>query len=238
MDNNLFQLADPYEIARVIKAMPKKTPVKAYVQGNLSNVQFTKGKQFGGGGFYVLFGDWKDVSAFLDFYKDRIALAELEWDRRNSAIPLLDIKKENARIEPGAVVREGVFLGEGCIIMMGAVVNMGAKIGAGSMVDMNAVIGARAIIGERVHVGAGAVLAGVLEPPSANPVRISDRVVIGANAVILEGVAVGRHSVVAAGSVVTKDVPPDVVVAGTPASVIKRRDKRTDEKTRFLDDLR
>jgi acetyltransferase-like isoleucine patch superfamily enzyme len=45
---------------------------------------------------------------------------------------------------------------------------------------------------------------------------------IGANSVILSGVTVGVNSVVAAGSVVTKDVPDDTVVAGVPARVIKK----------------
>jgi acetyltransferase-like isoleucine patch superfamily enzyme len=45
---------------------------------------------------------------------------------------------------------------------------------------------------------------------------------IGANSVILPGVTVGVNSVVAAGSVVTKDVPADTVVAGVPARVIKK----------------
>ncbi len=44
---------------------------------------------------------------------------------------------------------------------------------------------------------------------------------IGANSVILPGVTIGENSVVAAGSVVTKDVPADTVVAGVPARVIK-----------------
>ena len=64
--------------------------------------------------------------------------------------------------------------------------------------------------------GAGAVLAGVIEPPSADPVVIEDNV-IGANAVILEGVRVGEGAIVAAGAIVTQDVPAGAVVAGTPA---------------------
>lgn len=53
-------------------------------------------------------------------------------------------------------------------------------------------------------------------------VRICRDVWIGAGCVICPGVTVGEHSIVAAGAVVTKDVPPDVVVAGVPARVIKR----------------
>ena len=52
-------------------------------------------------------------------------------------------------------------------------------------------------------------------------VVIGDDVWIGANAVVLPGVTVGSHSVVAAGAVVTKDVPPHTVVGGVPAKVIK-----------------
>ena len=56
---------------------------------------------------------------------------------------------------------------------------------------------------------------------STNPVTIEDDVWIGANAVILSGVTIGNHCVVAAGAVVTKDVPPHSLVAGVPAKVIK-----------------
>ena len=57
---------------------------------------------------------------------------------------------------------------------------------------------------------------------STTPVFIEDDVWIGANAVILPGVRVGTHSVVAAGAVVTKEVPPHSIVAGIPAKIIKK----------------
>lgn len=57
---------------------------------------------------------------------------------------------------------------------------------------------------------------------STNPVTIGDDIWIGANAVILPGVSIGNHSVVAAGAVVTKDVPPHSLVAGVPAKIIKQ----------------
>lgn len=56
---------------------------------------------------------------------------------------------------------------------------------------------------------------------STRQVTIEDDVWIGANAVILPGVTIGRHSVVAAGSVVTTDVPPGTLVAGVPAKIKK-----------------
>ena len=57
---------------------------------------------------------------------------------------------------------------------------------------------------------------------STTPVSIEDDVWIGANAVILSGVHIGNHCVVAAGAVVTKDVPPHSLVAGVPAKIIKQ----------------
>ena len=57
---------------------------------------------------------------------------------------------------------------------------------------------------------------------ATKPVVISDDVWIGANAVILPGVTIGKHVVVAAGAVVTKDVPDNTIVGGVPATIIKK----------------
>ena len=57
---------------------------------------------------------------------------------------------------------------------------------------------------------------------NTTPVIIEDDVWIGANAVVLPGVRIGNHSVIAAGAVVTKDVPPHSIVAGIPAKIIKK----------------
>lgn len=57
---------------------------------------------------------------------------------------------------------------------------------------------------------------------NTTPVTIGDDVWIGANAVILPGVHIGNHCVVAAGAVVTKDVPAHSLVAGVPAKIIKQ----------------
>jgi 2,3,4,5-tetrahydropyridine-2-carboxylate N-succinyltransferase len=229
---------DPYEIARYIKEAKKTTPVRCYLKGKLKDVDYGNLRNFGNDDFAIIFGEYDTVFDLIEKYKDKIVDYLLESDRRNSAIPLLDITKVDARIEPGAIIRDRVVIGKSAIIMMGAVINIGAEIGEGTMVDMNAVIGSRGIIGKRCHIGAGAVVSGVLEPPSKTPVTIEDDVLVGANAVILEGVRIGRGAVVAAGAVVTEDVSENTVVAGVPAKIIKTKDSKTIEKTKMLDDLR
>lgn len=103
---------------------------------------------------------------------------------------------------------------------------------------MGAVLGGRATVGARCHIGAGAVLAGVVEPASATPVVVEDGVLVGANAVVIEGVHIGKNAVVAAGAVVIEDVPENAVVAGSPARIIKMKDEKTEGKTALVDALR
>jgi tetrahydrodipicolinate N-acetyltransferase len=219
----------------------KRTPVEVFVRhdGELVLREDADLRVYPtGAGTTILFGEWDRVREALDANAAAIRHHDLRNDRRNSALPLLDLRTVNARIEPGAVLRELVDVGDHVIVMMGAVVNIGAVIGTGTMIDMNAVVGARAIVGRNCHIGAGAVLAGVLEPPSAAPVVIEDGVLVGANAVVLEGCRVGRGSVVAAGAVVTGDIPAGVVAAGQPARVLKSVDAKTKDKTALLEELR
>ena len=225
------------EIIAYIAGAEKKTPVKVYVNEKRP-IDYGSATVFGGGRSKVVFGEWKDLSPILAAHAADIDDMVVENDRRNSAIPLLDLKGINARIEPGAIIREQVSIGDNAVIMMGAILNIGAVVGPGTMIDMGAVLGGRATVGSRCHVGAGAVLAGVIEPASATPVIVEDDVLIGANAVVIEGVRIGRGAVVAAGAVVVNDVPENAVVAGCPARVIKRKDEKTAGKTALEDALR
>ncbi len=88
-------------------------------------------------------------------------------------------------------------------------------------------------IGDGALIGHGVVLATLnhdLDPTKRQslhpaPIRIGRGVWIGANATVTAGVSIGDHAVIAAGAVVTKDVPADTIVGGVPAKVIKRIDE-------------
>lgn len=90
-------------------------------------------------------------------------------------------------------------------------------------------------IGNRVWVGANAVIADTdfhpldaalrrVRPLAAKtaPITIADDVFIGMNAIILKGVHIGEGAVIAAGSVVSRDVPPGTVAAGSPARIVRK----------------
>ncbi len=229
----MTELEKSKEIISFISNSVKKTLTTLITDEEISN---NYGLKVIGKDLKFIHGDYELIKKIVD--ENRLSNYYLECDRRNSAVPLLDIKNINARIEPGAVIRDMVEIGDKAVIMMGAIINIGAKIGARTMIDMGVVMGGRAVVGKDCHIGAGTVLAGVIEPPTANPVVIEDNVVIGANAVVLEGVRVGKGSVVAAGAVVTKDVPSGVVVAGMPAKIIKNVDEKTESKTEIVEELR
>ncbi|WP_187759528.1 2,3,4,5-tetrahydropyridine-2,6-dicarboxylate N-acetyltransferase [Staphylococcus epidermidis] len=235
----MVQHLSAQEIIQYISDAKKSTPLKVYVNGHFTNVTFPESfKVFGSEHSKVIFCEADEWKQFYQQNHSLITELEIEMDRRNSAIPLKDLTNTNARIEPGAFIREQAIIEDGAVVMMGATINIGAIVGEGTMIDMNATLGGRATTGKNVHVGAGAVLAGVIEPPSAYPVVIEDNVLIGANAVILEGVRVGAGAIVAAGAIVTQDVPAGAVVAGTPAKVIKQTSEVQDSKREIVSALR
>ncbi|WP_077211362.1 2,3,4,5-tetrahydropyridine-2,6-dicarboxylate N-acetyltransferase [Bacillus dakarensis] len=235
----MSKMMDANEIISFIANSKKSTPVKVYVKGDLEGIDFGENaKTFITGNTGVIFGEWSEVGPAIESNKEKIEDYVVENDRRNSAIPLLDMKNINARIEPGAVIRDQVEIGDNVVIMMGASINIGSVIGDGTMIDMNVVLGGRATVGKNCHIGAGTVLAGVIEPPSAKPVVVEDDVLIGANVVVLEGVKIGKGARVAAGAIVIEDVPPNTLVAGVPARVIKEIDEKTLSKTEIMQALR
>lgn len=221
------------QIIKYIQTSKKRTPVKLYIKCD-KEIVFPNTKRFGD----VIIGDWEDIEPVLRSHLLTVEDYFIETTARNSAVPLLDTKNIKARIEPGAIIRDHVTIGDNAVIMMGAIINIGAVIGEGTMIDMGAVLGGRATVGKHCHIGAGAVLAGVIEPASATPVIVEDDVLIGANAVVIEGVHIGKNSVVAAGAVVIEDVPENVVVAGCPAKIIKKKDEKAASKTELIDALR
>jgi len=110
------------------------------------------------------------------------------------------------RVVPPAVARYGAHLSPD-VILMPSYVNIGAWVGPGTMVDTWATVGSCAQIGAGVHLSGGVGIGGVLEPVQADPVIVEDGAFVGSRVVLVEGVRVGRGSVIAPGVVLTGSVP-------------------------------
>jgi UDP-2-acetamido-3-amino-2,3-dideoxy-glucuronate N-acetyltransferase len=143
---------------------------------------------------------------------------------------------------PTAVVDQPVEIGEGTKIWHFCHVMAGAKIGAGCSLGQNVFVGAKAVVGagckvqnnvslydavileDEVFVGPSAVFTNVINPRAFlvrkneyRETRVGRGATIGANATIICGHSVGAYAFVAAGAVVSRDVPAHALVKGVPA---------------------
>jgi acetyltransferase-like isoleucine patch superfamily enzyme len=138
---------------------------------------------------------------------------------------------EGTKVWHLAQVRERANLGENCIVGRGAYVGTGVQIGENTKIQNYALVYEPAKLGKGVFIGPAVVLTNDTYPRSVSPdgslksahdwtpvgVTIEDGASIGARAVCVAPLTVGRWATVAAGAVVTKDVPAFALVAGVPA---------------------
>ena len=136
--------------------------------------------------------------------------------------------------------------------LYGCIIGDGSRVGAFVEIQKNATVGARCkisshsficegvVIEDEVFVGHGVMFVNDRMPRATNPdgspqgeedwtvepTRICRRASIGSNATILSGLTVGEGALVGAGAVVTRDVPPYAVVAGSPARVVRMLEQR------------
>lgn len=138
---------------------------------------------------------------------------------------------EGTRVWHLAQIREGAHLGRDCIVGRGAYVGAGVQMGDNCKIQNYALVYEPAALGDGVFVGPAVVLTNDQYPRAITPdgalksasewdpvgVTIAQGAAIGARAVCVAPVTIGRWALVAAGSVVTRDVPDFAIVAGVPA---------------------
>ena len=124
-------------------------------------------------------------------------------------------------------IRSGSKIGENCVIGKGVYVDMGVEIGDRCKIQNGVSVYNGVTIGDGVFVGPHAVFTNDLRPRAQiwgeerlEKTRVGDGASIGANATIRCGITIGQWCMIAAGTVVTKDVPPHALVVGVPGKIV------------------
>ncbi len=123
-------------------------------------------------------------------------------------------------------IREGARIGRRCNIGKDVYIDAGVMIGDDCKIQNFAALYRGVTLGDRVFIGPHACFTNDLYPRAVSPdwqvvsTKVQDGASLGANATIVCGITIGRNAMVAAGAVVTKDVPPHALVAGVPAKRI------------------
>jgi len=138
---------------------------------------------------------------------------------------------DDCEIGEGTIVRDyvnlfGCKIGRNCKIGAYAEIGRGVEIGDNCKIEAYAFIPPGVKIKDDVFVGPHACFTNDKTPSALGEWKITSTTVekgvsIGANATIVCGITVGENSIVGAGAVVTKDVPPNTIVVGNPACILK-----------------
>ncbi len=128
-------------------------------------------------------------------------------------------------------IQTGATLGENCSLGQNVNIGPGVKIGNGVRIQNNVSVYEGVEIEDNVFLGPSCVFTNVLMPRADQPVHgkyertlVREGASLGANSTIVCGHTIGRRALVAAGAVVTKDVPDYAIVAGVPAKIIGKVD--------------
>ncbi len=160
---------------------------------------------------------------------------------------------ENCIIRSGSVIYERVQIGDeletghNVLIRENTKIGRNVKLGTNTVIDGEVLIGSNVniqscvyiprgcVIEDGVFIGPRACLTNDKYPPSRRLVGVVIKrgAIVGANSVLISGITVGEEAVIAAGAVVTKNVPPRTVVAGVPARVICSLSEYLDKKAKW-----
>ncbi len=118
---------------------------------------------------------------------------------------------------PSAICSPQAKVGAGSVLFPGAVINAGAVVGVNVIVNTGAIVEHDCVIGDHAHIATGARL--------ASTVNVGTGAHVGAGATVRQCISIGEGAVVGIGAVVVKNVPPQTVVMGVPARVLRNTEK-------------
>lgn len=139
---------------------------------------------------------------------------------------------DNTKVWINVQVREGARIGADCVLSKDVYVDHSVSIGNRCKIQNGVSVFSGVVIDDDVFVGPNASFTNDKVPRAFNsewqitPTRVKRGASIGANATIVCGVTIGEYAMIAAGSVVTRDVPAFTLVMGNPARIVSKIDER------------
>lgn len=196
------------------------------ILGALDNLELTGFVEWGEGtkfligdaaGFPVFPGNQfpEEIQSRMGTFEVIIAMSPME-KRKERIRQVKDLSLNPVTIiHPSAVISKSAEIGRGCLICPGVIIGPGAKIGDHTILNSAVTIDHDSLIQENVIMGAGVHLPGY--------VKVLSDTFIGVGSCSVNGVTIGHNCLIGAGSVVTRDIPDNVIAAGVPAREIKKR---------------
>ncbi|MNI74237.1 putative acetyltransferase EpsM [compost metagenome] len=116
-------------------------------------------------------------------------------------------------IHPFSMISSFSTIGKGSVILAGVVVNANSSISRGCIINTSSTIDHDCRLGEGVHVSPGVSISGT--------VTVDEYTWIGVGSKIINNISIGKNVITAAGSVIIRDIPDNVMVAGIPSTIKK-----------------
>lgn len=177
---------------------------KKYLLGDAAGFPVFPGNQFP-----------EEIQKKVGLFEFIIAMSPTE-KRRERILQIQNLSLRPATIiHPTAVISQSAEIGQGCLISPGVIIGPGVKIGNHTILNSAVTIDHDSLIQENVVMGAGVHLPGY--------VKVLSDTFIGVGSCSVNGVTIGSNCLIGAGSVITKDIPDNVIAAGVPAKELRRK---------------
>lgn len=169
---------------------------------------------------YKIIGKQEDIISLMSQYNIEGCVITIgdNWSRKkvfeqvNQLVP--NIKWPNV-IHPSVIIASNVKFGKGILVMAGVIINSNAQLGDFSNYFTNCNVEHDCIIDEFASISAGVVLGG--------KVKVGKYSAIALNATIFDRLTIGQNTVIGAASLVTKNIPDNVLAYGNPVKIIRNR---------------
>ena len=170
---------------------------------------------------YKIIGRQEDIKRLVAEYNIKAGLITIgdNWTRKivkDIIIKTIPDFEFVSAIHPSAIIGSNVIIGRGTVIMAGCIINTGAMIRDFCFLATGAILEHDSLMEDFSSLSAGSVTGG--------KVKIRKFAAITLGVILFDRIEIGEHTVIGSGSLVTKDIPNNVLAYGTPAKIIRKRE--------------